>query len=48
MNKIKHLEGQILNKNDCLNFYSKFYYRCNDKKNIILVDADKKQFKLNN
>lgn len=48
MYKIKNLEAQISNKNDCINFYSKFYYRCNDKKNIILVDADKKLFKLNN
>lgn len=48
MYKVKDLETQISNKNDCLNFYSKFYYRCHDKKNIILVDADKKLFKLNN
>ncbi len=48
MYKITDLEAQISNKNDCLNFYSKFYYRCSDKKNIVLVDADKKLFKLNN
>lgn len=47
MYKIKNLEQQITNKLDCQNFYSKFYYRCKDKKNIILVDTDKKQFKLN-
>jgi len=48
MNTIKNLELQITNKLDCQNFYSKFYYRCKEKKNIILIDADKKQFKLNN
>jgi hypothetical protein len=48
MYTIKNLETQITNKLDCQNFYSKFYYRCKEKKNLILIDADKKQFKLNN
>lgn len=48
MYKIKDLELQIATKLDCQNFYSKFYYRCKEKNNIILVDADKKQFKLKN